>query len=33
MPIKEAVELLKKGRAYAQRTKYREAIAYFDKAL
>ncbi len=31
--IKEAVELLKKGRAYAQRTKYREALAYYNKAL
>jgi len=33
MTVKEAVELLKKGRAYAQRTKYREAMAYYNKAL
>ena len=33
MPVKEAIELLKKGKAYAQRTKFREALAYYDKAL
>jgi Flp pilus assembly protein TadD len=33
MTVKEAVELLKKGRAYAQRTKYKEAMAYYNKAL
>lgn len=33
MTVKEAVELLKKGHAYAQRTKYREAMAYYNKAL
>jgi len=33
MTVKEAVELAKKGRAYAQRTKYREAMAYYNKAL
>ena len=33
MTTKEVVELLKKGRAYAQRTKYKEAMAYYNKAL
>jgi tetratricopeptide (TPR) repeat protein len=33
MTVKEAVELVKKGRAYAQRTKYKEAMAYYNKAL
>jgi Flp pilus assembly protein TadD len=33
MTVKEAVELLRKGRAYAQRTKYKEAMAYYNKAL
>jgi len=33
MTVKEVVELAKKGRAYAQRTKYREAMAYYNKAL
>jgi Flp pilus assembly protein TadD len=33
MTVKEAVELLKKGRAYAQRTNYKEAMAYYNKAL
>ena len=33
MPLKEAVELLRKGIAYAKRTKYREALAYYDKAI
>jgi tetratricopeptide (TPR) repeat protein len=33
MAVKEAVELAKKGMAYAQRTKYREAMAYYNKAL
>ena len=33
MALKEAVELLKKGRYYAQRTKFREAFAYYNKAL
>ena len=33
MAVKEAVELLKKGRYYAQRTKFREAFAYYNKAL
>ena len=33
MAVKEAVDLLKKGRAYAKRTRYKEAIAYYDKAL
>ena len=33
MTTKEAAELLKKGRAYAQRTKFKEAMAYYNKAL
>ena len=33
MTVKEAAELLKKGRAYALRTKYKEAMAYYNKAL
>jgi tetratricopeptide (TPR) repeat protein len=33
MTLKEAVELAKKGRAYAQRTKFKEAMAYYNKAL
>ncbi len=33
MTVKEAVELLKKGFAYAKRTKYKEALAYYNKAL
>jgi tetratricopeptide (TPR) repeat protein len=33
MTTKEVVEVLKKGRAYAQRTKYKEAMAYYNKAL
>jgi tetratricopeptide (TPR) repeat protein len=33
MTTKDVVELLRKGRAYAQRTKYREALAYYNKAL
>jgi Flp pilus assembly protein TadD len=33
MTVKEAVELLRKGRVYAQRTKYKEAMAYYNKAL
>ncbi len=33
MTVKEAVELLRKGLAYAKRTKYKEAMAYYDKAL
>jgi Flp pilus assembly protein TadD len=33
MPLKEGVELLKKGLAYAHRTKYKEAMAYYQKAL
>jgi len=33
MTSREVEGLLKKGRAYASRTKYKEAIAYFDKAL
>ena len=30
---KEAEELIRKGRAYANRTKYKEAITYYEKAL
>ena len=30
---KEVEQLIKKGRAYANRTKYREALAYYEKAL
>ena len=33
MTSKEAVELLKKGLAYARRTKYKEALVYYNKAL
>jgi Flp pilus assembly protein TadD len=33
MTAKEAVELLKKGLSYARRTKYKEALAYYNKAL
>ena len=33
MTVKDAVELLKKGRSYAQRTKYKDAMAYYNKAL
>jgi len=33
MTSRDVDGLLKKGRAYAGRTKYKEAIAYFDKAL
>ncbi|MEI7857666.1 MAG: tetratricopeptide repeat protein [Methanomicrobiales archaeon] len=33
MTVKEAVELLKKGLAYAKRTKYNEALSYYNKAL
>ncbi|MDP3396450.1 MAG: tetratricopeptide repeat protein [Methanoregula sp.] len=33
MTVKEAVELLRKGLAYAKRTKFKEALAYYDKAL
>jgi Flp pilus assembly protein TadD len=33
MTVKEAVELLKKGLSYARRTKYKEALAYYNKAL
>ncbi|MFY9801087.1 MAG: tetratricopeptide repeat protein, partial [Methanoregula sp.] len=29
----EVEGLLKKGRAYAGRTKYKEALAYYEKAL
>jgi tetratricopeptide (TPR) repeat protein len=31
--VKEAEELIRKGRAYASRTKYKEAIAYYERAL
>ena len=33
MTVKEAVELLKKGYSYARRTKYKDALAYYNKAL
>jgi tetratricopeptide (TPR) repeat protein len=33
MTVKEAVDLLKKGWSYARRTKYKEAFAYYNKAL
>ena len=33
MTVKEAVELLRKGLSYARRTKYKEALAYYNKAL
>jgi protein O-GlcNAc transferase len=33
MPVKEVLELLKRGHGYAKRTKYKEAMAYYDKAL
>jgi tetratricopeptide (TPR) repeat protein len=33
MTIPEVAGLLKKGRAYASRTNYRVAMAYYDKAL
>ncbi len=33
MQVKEVAELLKKGKSFAQRTKFREAIAYYDRAL
>ena len=33
MPLKEAVELLRKGIAYAKRTKYKEALAFYEKAI
>jgi Flp pilus assembly protein TadD len=33
MTVKEAVELLKKGLSYARRTRYKEALAYYNKAL
>ena len=33
MTVKEAAELLKKGLSYARRTKYKEALAYYNKAL
>ena len=33
VPLKEVVELLRKGSAFARRTKYKDAMAYFNKAL
>lgn len=33
MPEKESVELLKKGLAYARRTKFKEAMAYYQKSI
>jgi len=33
MTSKEAIELLKKGLSYARRTKFKEALAYYNKAL
>ncbi len=33
MTVKEAAEFLKKGHSYAKRTKYKEALAYYNKAL
>jgi Flp pilus assembly protein TadD len=30
---KDVEQLIKKGRAYSTRTKYREALAYYEKAL
>ncbi len=33
MALKEAIELLKKGHAYAKRTKYKEALGYYNRAL
>ena len=33
MTAKEVVELLRKGLSYATRTKYKEALAYYNKAL
>jgi Flp pilus assembly protein TadD len=33
MTAKEVEQLIRKGRAYASHTKYREALAYYEKAL
>ena len=33
MALKEAVEMAKKGLSYAKRTKYKEALAYYNKAI
>ena len=33
MDVHEVTILLKKGRTYASRTKYKEALAYYDKAI
>ena len=33
MTTNEVIGLLRKGRTYASRTKYKEAIAYYEKAL
>jgi Flp pilus assembly protein TadD len=33
MTANESVELLKKGLSYAKRTKFKEAMAYYNKAL
>lgn len=33
MTTKEVQEIIRKAKAYAQRTKYREALAYINKAL
>ena len=33
MPAKEVVELLKRGKGLAKRTKYKEAIAHYEKAM
>jgi hypothetical protein len=29
MPLREVIELLKKGRGFAKRTKFKEALAYY----
>jgi Flp pilus assembly protein TadD len=33
MTTNEVIGLLRKGRAYASRTRYKEAVAYYEKAL
>jgi Flp pilus assembly protein TadD len=33
MPVKEVIELLKKGKALAKRTKFKEAMAHYEKAI
>ena len=33
MALREAVEMAKKGLSYAKRTKYKEALAYYNKAI